>query len=112
MPLEDAQKLVHELEVHQIELEMQNEALRQAEATLIASREKYADLYDFAPVGYFTFNHRGLITEVNLTGASLLGVERDQLRSKPFSLFVAGPSRDTFRRHYRGILKTGTAGTC
>ena len=112
MPPQDAQKVLHELEVHQIELEMQNEALRQAQDTIIASRERYTDLYDFAPVGYFTFDHMGLISEVNLTGASLLGVERGQLKNKPFSLFVAAPLRDTFHRHYRDVLKTGTAGTC
>jgi PAS domain S-box-containing protein len=100
------------LEVHQIELEMQNEELRQAQGTIVASQERYADLYDFAPIGYFTFDHRGLITEVNLTGASLLGIERAQLSKKPFSLFVAAPFRDTFHRHYRDVLKTGTAGTC
>ncbi|HME42250.1 MAG TPA: PAS domain S-box protein [Syntrophorhabdales bacterium] len=109
---QDAQKLLHELEVHQIELEMQNEALRQAQDTIIASRERYADLYDFAPVGYFTFDHMGLIAEVNLTGASLLGVERSRLSKKPFSLFVAASSRDVFHRHYRDVLRTGTAGTC
>ena len=110
--LQDARKVLHELEVHQIELEMQNEALRQAHVTLIASEEKYSDLYDFAPIGYFTFDRTGLISEVNLTGASLLGVERGQLKSKPFSLFVATPSRDAFHRHYRGILKTGAADSC
>ncbi len=110
--LQDARKALHELEVHQIELEMQNEALRQAQDTITASRERYVDLYDFAPVGYFTFDHMGLITEVNLTGASLLGIERGQLSKKPFSLFVAGPFRDTFHRHYRDVLKTGTPGTC
>jgi len=112
MPPQDVQKVLHELEVHQVELEMQNEALLQAQGTIIASREKYTDLYDFAPVGYFTFDPMGLITEVNLTGASLLGVERGQLNKKPFSLFVAALFRDTFHRHYRDTLKTGTAGAC
>ncbi len=112
MPPQDARKMVHELEVHQIELEMQNEELRQAQDTITASRERYVDLYDFAPVGYFTFDHEGVITEVNLTGASLLGIERGQLCKKPFWLFVATPFRDTFNRHYRDVLKTGTAGTC
>ena len=101
MPPQDARKVVHELQVHQIELEMQNEELRQAQGTIIASQERYADLYDFAPVGYFTFDHMGLITEVNLTGASLLGIERGQLSKKPFSLFVAAPS---------GTPSTGTTG--
>ncbi len=112
MPPQDTQKMLHELGVHQIELEMQNEALRQSQATLATSQERYADLYDFAPVGYFTFDSTGLITEANLTGASLLGVKRGELTNKPFSLFVAAPSQDTFHRHYRGVLKTGTAGTC
>jgi PAS domain S-box-containing protein len=112
MPPQDALKVLHELEVHQIELEMQNEALQQSQATLIASQERYADLYDFAPIGYFTFDRMGLITQVNLTGASLLGVERGRLSNKPFSLFVAAPSQDTFHRHYRGVLRTGTADTC
>ncbi len=112
MQPQDVRKVLHELEVHQVELEMQNEALRQSQAALIASQERYADLYDFAPMGYFTFDHMGLITEVNLTGASLLGVERGLLSNKPFSLFVAAPSRDTFHRHYRDVLKTGAAGTC
>ncbi len=59
MPQQDAQKMLHELEVHQIELEMQNEELRQAQDTISASQERYADLYDFAPVGYFTFDQLG-----------------------------------------------------
>ena len=103
MPPQGARKVVHELEVHQIELEMQNEELRQAQTALTASREKYVDLYDFAPIGYFTFDHTGLITEVNLTGASLLGVERGQMKGKRFSSFVAAESRDTFRRHHRDV---------
>ena len=73
MPLQDARKVVHELQVHQIELEMQNEELRQAQGTIVASQERYADLYDFAPIGYFTFDRMGLITEVNLTGALTAG---------------------------------------
>ena len=112
MPPQDALKVLHELEVHQIELEMQNETLQQSQATLIASQGRYADLYDFAPIGYFTFDHMGLITQVNLTGATLLGIERGRLGNKPFSLFVTAPWRDTFHRHYRGVLRTGAADTC
>ena len=106
------QKMVHELEVHQIELKMQNEALRESQNALIASQQRYADLYDFAPIGYFTLDPMGLITEVNLTGASLLGVERGQLCNKPFSLFVAASSRDAFYRHHRNILTIGTIDGC
>ena len=80
---------MHELQVHQIELEMQNEELRRAQETIAESRDRYADLYDFAPVGYFTLDPQGLILEVNLTGARLLGAPRDSLLRKPFILFVA-----------------------
>ena len=71
--------LVHELQVHQIELEMQNEELRRGQEEIEESRLKYSDLYDFSPVGYFTFSPAGEIVEVNLTGASLLGGRRGTL---------------------------------
>ena len=70
---EQVQRLVHELEVHQIELEMQNAEIRHARDEAESALEKYTDLYDFAPVGYFTLDHEGIIRSVNLTGASLLG---------------------------------------
>ena len=72
----DADELFHELQVHQVELEMQNEELRQAQIKLEDSQRKYFDLYNFAPDGYFTLDKDGIILEVNLKGASLLGVER------------------------------------
>ena len=72
----DAQRLVHELEVHQIELEIQNEELRQAREELEVSLGKYSELYDFAPVGYFTFDRHGVIREVNFAGSQLLDIER------------------------------------
>jgi diguanylate cyclase (GGDEF)-like protein/PAS domain S-box-containing protein len=109
---EDARALVHELQVHQIELEMQNEELRRAQEEIEASRNKYSDLYDFAPVGYFTFDKKGLIREVNLTGARLLGIERRLLISKPFSLFVDANSQDIFHVHRMEVLKQKTPQTC
>ncbi|MRR57230.1 MAG: PAS domain-containing protein [Deltaproteobacteria bacterium] len=93
-------RLVHELQVHQVELEMQNEELRQAREALEVSRNKYAELYDFAPVGYFAFDAHGLIREVNLAGAQLLGIERQLLANKPFSQFIAdAEGRAVFSRH-------------
>ena len=89
LSINDARSLIHELQVHQIELEMQNEELRRAQKELEESRDRYSDLYDFAPVGYFSFDKNGLIIEVNLTGAKKLGVERNFLIKKPFSLFIS-----------------------
>ncbi len=74
-----AKDLVHELRVHQVELEMQNEELRRAQAEIEESRARYADLYDFAPVGYLTLDERGLVMEANLTLAKQLGIERTHL---------------------------------
>ena len=101
---EDVKAPVHELQVHQIELEMQNEELRRAQEEIEKSRSKYVDLYDFAPVGYFTLNKKGQIVEVNLTGASLLGVERARLLKTPFSSFIMPEDQDFFWRFRRTSL--------
>jgi diguanylate cyclase (GGDEF)-like protein/PAS domain S-box-containing protein len=104
----DLRDLAHELGTHQIELEMQNEELRRAQEELEASRSRYADLYDFAPIGYLTFDKDGLIREVNLAGAGLLGEDRRRLINKPFSVFVFKDDLDTFRAHLRQTLKKET----
>ena len=93
---EETQRLVHELEVHQIELEMQNAELRQAREEAETALEKYTDLYDFSPVGYFTLDRNGAISAVNLSGASLLGVERSRLIGRRFGLLVAAEARPFF----------------
>ncbi len=108
----DVQSMVHELQVHQIELEMQNEELRRAQIELEESRNRYSDLYDFAPIGYFTFDKNGLILEVNLTGANKLGVERSFLIKKPFSLYIVPEGKDVFYLHLRQVFKTKTQQTC
>jgi hypothetical protein len=93
---EDMQRLVHELQVHQIELEIQNEELLRARDEADAGLAKFADLYDFAPVGYFTFNRMANILQVNLTGALLLGAERSRLVKRRFDSFIADKSRPVF----------------
>lgn len=86
--VEDILALTHELQVHQIELELQNEELRRAQLDLQLTAERYADLYDFAPVGYLSVDAKGMIVKGNLTAAVMLGVERRELMSASFSRFV------------------------
>ena len=104
--------IVHELNVHQIELEMQNEALRKSQLDLEESRDRYADLYDFAPVGYFTFKQRGIIAEANLTGASLLGVERKKLLDRGFGRFVAEEDLARWDRYLLEVNQSMEKKTC
>ena len=92
----DMQRLLHELQVHQIELEMLTAELQEARDEVEAGLEKYTDLYDFAPVGYFSVDEQGLILEVNLTGAALLGVERSRLINRHLQRSVASMSRPIF----------------
>jgi PAS domain S-box-containing protein/putative nucleotidyltransferase with HDIG domain len=93
---EETKRLFHELEVHQIELEMQNAELRHSREELESALEKYTDLYDFAPVGYFTLDLDGVISAVNLSGASLLGVERSKLIGRRLEQFVTNKDRPRF----------------
>ncbi len=92
----DNLRTLHELQVHQIELELQNAELKDARDWLETLLEKYTDLYDFAPVGYFSLDEKGLIQEVNLTGAALFGVERVQLVNRRFARFVPPASQSDF----------------
>jgi two-component system, chemotaxis family, sensor kinase Cph1 len=104
----DQQHLIHELQVHQIELEMQNEELHLAQAELETSRDRYLDLYDFAPVGYLTMSDTGLITEVNLTLACWLGPDPSEVLGRPFSDLVArGIAQDTSYLHHKTLLESG-----
>jgi PAS domain-containing protein len=105
----DVKKLIHELQVHQIELEMQNEELREAYETAETALRKYTLLYDFAPMGYFTLNSEGSICELNFTGAEMLGEKRYSLINTNFKLFVSQGSlhvfNDFFSRLYSGDAK-------
>ena len=106
------QRLVHELEVYQIELEMQNNELIQARAELEATVRQLTNLYDFAPVGYFTLANDGTIIQANLTGAKLLGVERSKLIGRRFGLFVSVKSRIDFDAFLARVKKNQGIETC
>jgi len=99
------QRLLHELEVHKIELELQNAELRKARDELEVAVEKYTDLYDFAPVGYFSLDEQGLILEANLRAAILLGVERRQLLNRRFALFVPLAQRAGFLTFFESVFE-------
>jgi PAS domain S-box-containing protein len=101
---DDVSSLVRELEVHQIELEMQNEELRRAQEKLEAARDKYADLYDFAPAGHLTINENTLILEANLTAATLLGTERGVLLGQSLSRFISPEDQGVYYQHRRAVL--------
>jgi diguanylate cyclase (GGDEF)-like protein/PAS domain S-box-containing protein len=108
----DSEELLHELQVHQIELEMQNEELRKIQLALEESKDKYLDLYDFAPVGYFTFTPEALIQEVNLTGAALLGMTCQKLINARFRRMVAAKDQDRWNRHFLSVLQQGGRQGC
>jgi PAS domain S-box-containing protein len=109
---EDMPRVIHELQVHRLELEMQNEELRRIRHELEDSRDRYSDLYNFAPVGYFTVSEEGLILGMNLTGANLLCMERGLLIGEPLSRFIARDDQDVFRLHRSQVLETRARQTC
>ncbi len=108
----DVKKLVHELQVHQIELEMQNEELRQANERAEAALKKYTMMYDFAPMGYFTLDHNGFITDLNFTGAEILGDRRFSLLNSNFKLYVAEESRDVFHNFFSKVYIGNSKQSC
>jgi PAS domain S-box-containing protein len=112
MPVKDVQRLVHELQVHQIELEMQNEELRRAQIELEAARDRYVDLYDFSPAGHLTLDTHGTIVEANLRVGTLLGINRKELIGRPLARFFASDDQDIFHRHCQEVLKAGTRQSC
>ncbi|MBS1151612.1 MAG: sensor signal transduction histidine kinase [Myxococcaceae bacterium] len=104
--VQEKERLLHELQVHQIELESQNRSLREMQSTLEESRTRYAELYDFAPVAYFTLDQKGCILEVNLTGASMVGRDRAQLIGMPFVSLVRVEDPGNFWAHLRRCAST------
>ncbi|MDQ5988462.1 MAG: Sensor histidine kinase RcsC [Syntrophus sp. SKADARSKE-3] len=112
MAQEDISRLYHELRVQQIELEMQNEELRRLQNELEASRERYFDLYELAPVGYVVFNENGLILEANLTTANILGLARSEIIKQPLARFIVPEDLDIYSSHCKLLFETGVQQVC
>jgi PAS domain S-box-containing protein len=109
---DDISKLIHELQAHQVEVKMQNEELKRIHRELKDAKDKYSDLYNFAPVGYFTLSNAGIILDVNRTGAALLGRAKDRIIKKPFSSFVFIDDYRTYYSHLKQVFGTKTRRTC
>lgn len=112
LPPDQLPTLFYELEVHQIELEMQNNELKRSQTELELVKEQYADLFDFAPVGYFCLHPNGRIIRANLAGGELLGLHRTQLHGYELFQFVDREQRDTLFRHLRLVFKHQTRQSC
>jgi PAS domain-containing protein len=104
----DLESLAHELAVHQIELDIQNEELRQTRAEVEEARDRYLDLFDFAPVGYFTLDEHNRVVEANLTGCQLLKVERSNILKQSFTIFISPEESEKFRSEERRVGKECT----
>lgn len=103
---ETAEVLLHQLLVHKVEFEMQNEALKRTHLALEAARDCFKNLYNLAPVGFMALNRDELITEINQTGCSLLGIDQNKLNNLRFSSFVANEDRDNWYRLFRQMFHT------
>ena len=109
---EEHRELVHELKVHHLELEMQNEELRHSQLELDTARVRYFNLFDLAPVGYCTTSEKGLILEANHTAAALLNRTPPELLGAPLSSFIFRDDQDVLYRHRKELKQSGKAGTC
>ena len=112
IPPKNIQYLVEDLQIHKTELEMQNEKLRRAQLELQEKQDKYSDLYDNSPVGHFSIDNKGVILEANITGATLLGVERGLLKGRLFSDFITRDDQDIFYLHRKELLETKAKQRC
>lgn len=106
------QRTLHELHVYQIELEMQNEALRRAEETLLSERKHYFELYNLAPVGYCTLTNQGIIIQANLTAATLLGLSPDTLIDRSITSFILPEDQDIYYLYHKKLIETWEYPSC
>ena len=112
LPESDTKKLLHELQVHQIELEMQNEELKEAYDTMEKALRKYTLLYDFAPMAYITLNYEALIRDLNFTSAEILGEKRFALLNTSFRLFLLEESKSVFDKFFTKLYANNTKESC
>ncbi len=105
-------KIIHELEVYQVELEMQNDELTLARAGAEATANKYATLFDFAPMGYLSINRQGVIMELNLCACQMLGKDRSQLKSKVLGIHISDESKPLFNSFLENVFSSATRETC
>jgi PAS domain S-box-containing protein len=110
--IEKTRKLIHLLEVNQVELEHQNQELRLAEEELEESRNKYVNLFDFSPIPYFALDVDGIIKEVNLSAGRVLGLDRNKLVNKQIGTFISSEDRDTFRAFLASIFSSFEKQSC
>jgi PAS domain-containing protein len=108
----DVKKLVHELQVHQIELEMQNEELRRAHVIAETALKKYTMLFDLAPLGYFSLDSEGTICDLNYTGADMLGERRFSLINSNFKLFITDDSKQVFNNFFKKVYTSNAKESC
>ena len=107
LSLEHATQLLHELRVHQVELEMQNDELRRVQEALLASRTLYFNLYDLAPVGYLTLDDKNSILESNLAAATMLGGPRQVIKQIPFTRYIVADDQDAFYLYRKRLFAAG-----
>jgi len=112
LSVEEARALLHDVRVHHIELELQNEELRASQELLERTRARYFELYDFAPVGYLTIAEDGVVLEANLTAAALLGVTRSAILKRPWTHFVLPADQDIYYMHRRELFASGAPRGC
>jgi PAS domain S-box-containing protein len=105
-------KLIHEVEVHQIELDIQNEELMLARSAALVDAEKYSELYDFAPSGYLTLSKEGKIIELNLCGSQMLGKERLQLKDNRFGVFISDDTKPILNNFFENVFKSKAKESC
>jgi len=108
----ETQRLIHELEVHQIELEMQNDELMLASSAAQEAAKKYSELYDFAPSGFFTLSKEGKVIELNLSGAKMLGKEHWRLKNSQFGFFVSNDTKPIFNCFLEKVFNSKVKNSC